>query len=140
MGDIDFSMPGEYQAGVSFGVVRTVFTVHVLSQEDYLNRLDSLQPETERTLNLPAGGKDYVITPQVSGTYIVSLEPFTEEFNVYSDFDLLDMSGNRLAHGFENADDRYSASDIILSDLQMKRKPIFPSRVSNARMYSHWKL
>ena len=140
MGDIDFSMPGEYQAGVSFGVVRTVFTVHVLSQEDYLNRLDSLQPETERTLNLPAGGKDYVITPQVSGTYIVSLEPFTEEFNVYSDFDLLDMSGNRLAHGFDNADDRYSASDIILSDLQMKRKPIFPSRVSNARMYSQWKL
>ena len=110
MGDIDFSMPGEYQAGVSFGVVRTVFTVHVLSQEDYLNRLDSLPPETERTLNLPAGGKDYVITPQVSGTYIVSLEPFTEEFNVYSDFDLLDMSGNRLAHGFDNADDRYSAS------------------------------
>ena len=110
MGDIDFSMPGEYQAGVSFGAIRTMFAVHVLSQEDYLKKLDSLQLGTERTLNLPAGGKDYVITPQASGTYMVSLAPFTEEFNVYNDFVIRDMSGNRLTHGLDNADDRYSTS------------------------------
>lgn len=105
--NVDMTLPGEYQVTVSFGGKQDLYTIYVLPADDYLDTLDKLKLETEALLHLPAGGKEYSFMASDSGTYCLEIEDPTDQFQMYSDFNVMDIYGTNITEGVSYENGKY---------------------------------
>lgn len=72
--DIDWTSPGSYPVTLSLGEASTTIDVRILNEEDYLNSLDTLELNKEKTLSFERAGEAVILkyTPSEGGEYILN--------------------------------------------------------------------
>lgn len=72
--NFDGTVPGSYPVTLSLGEASTTFDVRILNKEDYLNSLDNLELNKEKTLSFEKAGETATLkyTPSESGEYILN--------------------------------------------------------------------
>ncbi len=109
--DVDLTRPGEYQVKVSFGGKSTSFTIHVVSEEEYLKRFEYLSEGTDLKMQLLEGKKEFAFTPGSSGEYVFHLSEF--EGKDSTSCEVFNVTGTNVSEYNYSDDENYSVTAFL---------------------------